>query len=114
MIVYVMYSSNVVTYQQELARQWEAMPPEVAAKQVQLYAPRGQIIYPLTFAKVEGGGGAFQVTFPKQIDGKPVLTPQDKEMKIEFPHPDIGGQGASRVTVTFDLRKMTADGKILY
>ena len=90
------------------------MPSEIAMKQIQLLAPKGQTIYALSYTKFQGGGGVFQVTFPKQVDGKPILTPQDKEIKVEFPHPDIGGQGGARVLVKFNLRKMRVEGKVLY
>jgi hypothetical protein len=113
-IVYVIYSSNVMTYNRELARHWEALPPEIAMKQILLVPPRGRRIYPLTYTAIGGGGGAFQITFPKQINQEPILAPQDRQLKLEFPHPNIGDQGEAQVTVTFDLRKMTVDGKVLY
>ncbi len=113
-VVYVMYSVNVMTYFRELAKHWESMPPEVAMKQIQLFAPRGQKIYPLSYTKVGGAGGAFQLTFPKQINGEPILTTKDKELKLRFSHPDIAEQGEAQVSVNFDLRKMTVGGKILY
>jgi hypothetical protein len=113
-IVYVIYSSNVMTYNRELARHWEGLPPEIAMKQILLVAPRGRRIYPLTYTAIGGGGGAFQITFPKQINQEPILAPQDRQLKLEFPHPNIGDQGEAQVTVSFDLRKMTVDGKVLY
>ena len=113
-IVYVMYSSNVMTYNRELAKHWEVLAPEFAMKQILLIAPRGQRIYPLTYTKVGGGGGAFQLTFPKNNNGKPIVTPQDKEIQVRFPHPNIGDQGEVQVSVTFNLRKMTVNGKLLF
>ena len=112
--VYVMYSSNVMTYYRELAAYWEGLPAEVAVKQILLFAPRGQKIYPLRYSRFGGGGGAFQLTFPKQINGEPIVTPQDKELKLRFTHPNIGDQGEANVTVNFNVRKMIVDGKILY
>jgi hypothetical protein len=109
-----MYSSNVMTYYREFARHWDALPPEIAMKQILLIAPRGRRMYPLNYTAVGGAGGAFQVTFPKQVNNEPILTPQDKELKLEFPHPNIADQGEARVIITFDLRKMTVDGKVLY
>jgi hypothetical protein len=114
MVVCVMYSANMTAYNRELVRYWQILPPEIAIKQILLLAPGGQWIHPLTYDAGESGAGAFQLTFPKNIDGKPILTPQNEEMKIEFQHPDILGQGGAHVVVSFNLLKMTVDRKLLY
>lgn len=113
-VIYVSYSTNVVTFYRELARHWQSLPTEQARKEIQLLGPRGKRIYPLTYAVPEGTDGAFEVSFPKIVEGEPLLTPEDKELRLLLVHPDIGQQGSANIYFHFDVRKMLINGKVVY
>lgn len=110
-VVYVLYWSNVMAYSQEMGRRWQMLPPEVARNQIFLVGPRRQRITPVSY---EVAPGAFQVVFPREVNGQPLLTPDDKHFKIEFMHPNLGEQGDAQVVLEFDLRKMVVRGSVVY
>lgn len=53
----------------------------------------------------DGTGAKF--IFPREVDGQPVASPEDKEVKFEFNAPDFG-----RVLVTQKIKEMIYNGKL--
>ena len=54
----------------------------------------------------DGSGAKF--VFPREVDGKPVAAPEDKELKFDF-WCDAAGQ---RVFITFKVKNLMFDGKL--
>jgi hypothetical protein len=113
-IVYVSYTTNVQNYDRELARHWQLQTTERLRNFVFLIGPKGDKVPLLRYTPAHGGGREFQFAFPREFDGRPVLTAQDKSLKLEFPHPPIGELGDARVLVEFKVDKMVMQGEVVY
>jgi hypothetical protein len=54
----------------------------------------------------DGTGAKFQ--FPREVDGKPVAAPDDKELKFDFWFDAVG----QKVFITYKLKSMMFEGKL--
>ncbi len=110
-VVLAEYSANITSYQSDLDRIWSTRTEAWAKNQIFLISATGQKISPLRFTRRPG---AFQVVFPRRVDGRPVIAESDKEVKIEFSHPTIGILTESRVLEEFKVPKMAYAAKVEY
>jgi hypothetical protein len=111
-IVFVSYQTNDNTRDQELARWWQSKTTEVLKTQVYLSGNKGKT--PLArFVVGQGADRWFQFIFPREVDGKPVITPQDKSIKLEFAYPAMG-MGSGQAFQEFKTDKMIFNGNIAY
>lgn len=62
----------------------------------------------------KGAARTFQLLFPRQQEGRPLVGPQDKALWLEFAHPNIRAQGGSRVLIEFKVKKMLMQGTVVY
>lgn len=113
-VLYVTYSSNVLTYVRELARHWQTHTTERLRNFVFLIGSKGDKAPLLRYTPVGGESGQFQLIFPRIYEGRPILTAQDKSLKLEFPHPAIGELGDARILIEFKVDKMVAHGEVIY
>jgi hypothetical protein len=113
-LVHVQYECNVGQIAQSLANIWQSYPEDKVPVDTYLDVESGQHIPPLKFISGHGGDLSFDLYFPRTISGEPVIKPTDKEVSVEFPHPNVTDFPAQRVFVAFKLDKMTEDGKLIY
>lgn len=113
-VLYVSYRSNVQVNDRELAVHWQTQTTETLKNFVFLIGSGGEKVPLRDYWVAEGGGRAFQLIFPREYKGEPLIGPRDKTLQLEFPHPSIRGQGASRVLISFNVEKMLVDGTALY
>lgn len=113
-VVYVTYTSNVLTYTRELARHWQTHTTERLRNFVFLIGSKGDKAPLLRYTPVGGESGQFQLIFPRVHEGRPILTTEDKSLKLEFPHPAIGELGDARILIEFKVDKMLANGEVMY
>lgn len=117
-VVNVSYETNDNNRDQELARWWQSKTTELLKTQV--YLTCGKTKIPLArFMTAQGAGRSFQLIFPREVDGKPIITPQDKSIKLEFvyPAPDTGplkGFGSGQAFQEFKTEKMIFSGNIAF
>ena len=57
---------------------------------------------------------SFLFVFPKQIDGKPLLTSEDDSLMLEFDPPSIRGVSSGRGYMEFKPEKMVYKGELAY
>lgn len=113
-VIYVSFVSNVNLDLRDVARHWQTQTTEKLKNSVYLIGGKG-VKAPLEdFALADPGGQAFQLTFPRRVDGHELATAADKELQLEFIHPDIRGRGEKRVLVKFRVNKMLVDGQLEY
>jgi hypothetical protein len=110
-LVHVEYYTNIQGYEQTLNRQWQSRSVADLANNTFLIGARGGRISP---AKFRPGAGEFDLTFPRLVDGEPLLNARDKSLKVEFPHPAVGDVPGGRVVVEFRVNRMTVGGQVLY
>jgi hypothetical protein len=109
-IVYIEYTTNHPPYELDLAHWWQSQTTAAFKNSTHLIIGKNWI--PITsYTPAERG---FQFIFPRELDGKPVLSANDKSIKLEFPYPDIGGVGDGRVLLEFKVKKMMINGDVAY
>jgi len=112
-VIYVAYGSNVRTDDANLAIYWQKQSTDMMKNSVFLINQRGERIPIINFAVNGGAAREFQFDFPRELNGKPVILPDDKTVKLEFVHPDIG-MPTQRVLVNFNPSKMIISGSSVY
>lgn len=113
-VVQVSYSANVQVDENDMARFWQTQTTDTLKNAVYLIGPKGDKFPLLRYAVAEGGGREFQFIFPRQYEGRPLLRPGDKMVKLEFPHPWIHGQGGQIFVEFKKVEKMLVNGEMVY
>ncbi len=112
-VVQVFYGSNVHYDAREMVRYWQNQTVETLQNFVFLIGGKGKKVPLLQFATAEGGA-MFQIVFSRLPEGQPLVGPKDKSLKLDFPHPKIGGQREERVLLEFKTKKMRVDGEVVF
>jgi hypothetical protein len=111
-VVFVQYETNDRNRDQELARWWQSKTTEALKTQVYLSGKKDKI--PMArFVVGQGAERWFQFIFPKEVDGKPAITLEDKSIKLEFAYPAMGF-GSGQAFQEFKIEKMIYKGNIAY
>ena len=113
-VIYVTCESNIDFDQRELIRYWRTQTTDTLKNNVYLIGGKGRKAELREFAIADESGKAFQFTFPRTMEGAPLVGPEEKSLQLEFKHPDIRGRGERRVLVEFPLKKMLMDGQLEY
>jgi hypothetical protein len=113
-VVYVTYETNNRVSDQDLARHWQTQTAEVLKNSVYISNSKGDKVYIAQFVPGQGAQRNFQFIFPRQVNGAPLLGPQDKSLKLEFAYPVIGGMGDGKAFMEFKVDKMIFEGNIVY
>lgn len=114
-VVHVTYGSNVQEYNRDLATFWQTRYSEGTVPQdAFLNGPRGQKVAPVRMISPKGGAQEFELIFPRMVEGKPLLEPDDKTLSVEFIAPSVGSVNSSRVFMEFKVDKMVLNGQLIY
>jgi hypothetical protein len=112
-LVHVTYRSNVANFDRELATYWQHQTLDALKNDFYLIGAHGRVA-PVNFEVLPGAAREFEVTFPRTINGEPLVGPSDKDIAVEFTNPPVGGKGSSRVYMKFKVQDMVSDGKVIY
>ena len=112
-VMRVSYTANVQNDDRELARHWHSQTTERLKNFVFLIGGRGVKVPLSIYTPGEGASREFQFVFPREYNGRPVIGPGDKTLKLEFNHPNIRGTG-ERVLIEFRIEKMMMQGAPVY
>ena len=113
-VIYVSFDSNVNLDLRDAARHWQTQSTEKLRNTVYLIGAKGMKAQLQDFALADGSGQAFQFTFPRTVEGRPLAEGTDKELQLEFIHPNIRGRGEKRVLVKFKIKNMMREGQLEY
>lgn len=113
-VLHVAYGSNVQVDDRELARHWQIQTTETLKNFVFLINSGGDKVPLLRYVSGGGARREFQLIFPREYEGRPLVGPEDKSLKLEFIHPRIGEQSESRVLIEFKVKKMLMRGAVVY
>lgn len=114
LIVHVEYETNVQYFDRALAEYWQSWPEGTMPANVYLTTSSGKRIAPVNWKYERGGGRAFEFYFPREVDGAPVISAEDKTFSIEFPNPSIRELSDRRAFVQYKLDKMKYQGQLMY
>jgi len=124
-VVYVTYETNSQAKAMELSRHWQSQTTDVLKNTVFLRNSRGEQVPLAQFNPPQGAERSFQFIFPRQINGKPFLDPEDKSLQLEFTYPVVivpGGSsyneadklGNGKGFLEFKPKKMLFQGNLVY
>ena len=114
LIVHVDYETNVQYFDRALAEYWQSWPDGSMPANVYLTTSSGKRISPINWKYERGGGRAFEFYFPREVDGAPIITDEDKTFSIEFPNPRIRELSDRRAFVQFKTDKMKYKGELIF
>ncbi len=112
-VVYVSFNSNVQQDELTLVQHWRRQTLDSLRNFTYLNGAKG-VRAPLLSYTVSRNGRGFQFTFPREVDGRPLVSPKDKSLQLEFIHPNIRKQGEKRVLLSFKIKKMLMDGEPVF
>jgi hypothetical protein len=119
-VVYVTYETNSQTKAMELARHWQSQTADLLKNTVFLRNSKGEQVPLAQFNPPQGAERSFQFIFPRQINGKPLVSPDDKSLMLEFAYPVVtvpGGYstlGDGKGFMEFKPKKMVFQGNLEY
>jgi hypothetical protein len=93
---------------------WHSLPPNTVPMNFYLVTEKGVKVPPLGFSFVPETDSEFDVTFPRNIGAEPVIGPDARSMKVQFPNPAYGDFPEKTVTVEYKFDKMSWNGKLTY
>jgi hypothetical protein len=110
----VTYSANSQPNTLEVTRYWQSQTTELLKNSVYLRGSKSDKVPIIRFVPPPSGQQEFQFLFPRQIDGKPIIGPQDKFIRLEFEYPVIDGIGDGKGYMEFKTEKMVIAGSFAY
>jgi hypothetical protein len=120
-ILYVTYAINAQTKARELDSYWRSQTADLLKNSVFLRNSNGDQAPLAQFIAPQGAERSFQFIFPRQINGKPFLSPEDKSLTLQFTYPTVdipgtwGGKlGDGNGFMEFKPKKMLFQGNIAY
>ncbi len=110
-IFQVVYSSNTTEVDRQLATYWQNQSLETMQNLVAaMNTPDGQHIAPIAFWVGKGGAREFQLAFPRPSGDYP----PNSAISLEFGHPDVTGEPATRMFFKFPLKDMQYNGNLAF
>jgi hypothetical protein len=113
-VVYVTYGANIQQNDIQLSRHWQMQTTELLQNSVFLRGSEGDKVPIAGYAVESGDLREFQFVFPRKIDEKEILGPDDKSLQLEFSYPVVGGMGDGNGYLEFKTKKMKYNGKLEY
>jgi hypothetical protein len=105
-VIRVNYSATAQLDDRDLTRYWHTQTFDSLKNSTNLIGTKGAKVPLATFRQGAGEAHEFELVFPREHDGQPIIAPGDKTLALEFNHPAIRGP-ASRIFVEFKVEKMT-------
>jgi hypothetical protein len=112
-VIHVSYSSNVQSDDRDLVRYWRSQTTDTL-KNVVFLDTAAEKVPLLLYSVTQGAGREFQLVFPREYKGRPLIGPNDKTLQLEFPHPVIRRQEGSLVLIPFKVGRMLIQGKVMF
>jgi len=110
-VVYVEYSSNEQTLLRDVTRDWK-IQTTAKLKGITYLAGAKRLRAPLEeYIPPRGDSPVFQLVFPRTVEGRPIVGPEDKSLQLQLINPlPSGGQ----IIVDFKVKKMVVDGELIF
>lgn len=97
-----------------LLTHWQTQTTDMLKNSFYLSGSKGEKVPIKQFIPVEGAAQEFQAVFPRQVNGKEILLPEDKTLRLEFSYPVVGGLGDGRGFIEFKTDKMKINDEVVY
>jgi len=96
--VHVVYSSNIQEFERELAVHWQNIRQDSVPDDFYLITERGDRVAPTRYVAPKTGTYEFDLSFPRLVNGEPVIHAADKTFSIQFINPAVGAGSPNRST----------------
>ena len=113
-IIYMTYSTNFPQNYRDLSRYWQTQTVDLLKNSVYISGSKGDKVPIAQYIPGQEGQNSFQFIFPRQVDGKEVIGPEDKAFRLEFAYPVVGGIGNGQGYIEFKVDKMTVNDEVIY
>ncbi|MBN1569545.1 MAG: hypothetical protein JXA73_17000 [Acidobacteria bacterium] len=113
-VVSVLYETNVPQNHQELDRHWKTQTTAIFSNSVYLTPNKGEKARLLEYRPPQGANRDFAFIFPREVDGNPLITDENKSLILEFPYQAVGGIGDGKGFAEFKVKKMMIKGGLVY
>jgi hypothetical protein len=113
-IFHVTYDASNQALLRALTAYWQSIPEDSVPTDLYMITDHGDHVSPVHFASVKGGGNTFDIQFPRTKGSEPLISPNDKSLSLQIPHPAVVDLVAERALVVFKLDKMTINGKLTF
>lgn len=113
-IVHMIYGSNDVNDDRALAHYWQQQTVDTVKDIFSLIGANGRRVTPVRYEALPGGGREFAATFPRMVDGQPLVTAQDKVLAFEFTHPALGTAKETKTLLQYQVKDMVRGGELVY
>jgi hypothetical protein len=113
-VIGITYETNIQQNYQELSRYWQSQTAEVMANSVFLTPDKGSKARLVRYNPPQGAQTDFAFIFPREVDGNPLLSDENKNLILEFTYPVVGGIGDGKGYAEFKVKKMMIKSGIIY
>lgn len=110
----VSFETNNRDFLRDLLRHWQTQTTDLLQNSAFLSGSKGDKVRLAQFVPVQGANQEFQFVFPRSVDGKEVLQPDDKALRLEFDYPQIGNLGNGKGFIEFKTDKMKVNNEVVY
>jgi hypothetical protein len=113
--IYVGYQSNVGIYDADLVRFWQTQNTETLRNQIYLIQGSDRIEL-IGYQSAKQGQNGFELTFPRHVNGRPLLSAADKTLtlSIELLDPAARQLWGRPIAFRFKPEKMVFQGELSY
>jgi hypothetical protein len=111
-VLNVEYATNLQTTELDLHRHWQTQTTELLHNSVFLIPGRENRVPVAQY--VAGQGTEFQLIFPREVEGRPILSEKDRDLILQFPYPVLSRIGDGRGQVNFRVRDMKLGDELIF
>jgi hypothetical protein len=113
-IVYVSFSTNSRDGLRKLLTHWPSQTVDLLKNSVYLSGSKSAKVPIAQFIPGAGGQPEFRFVFPRKLNGKEIISPEDKVLRLEFNYPVVSSMGDGNGNVEFKTEKMKINDEVVY
>jgi hypothetical protein len=113
-IVYISFSTNSRDGLRQLLTYWPTRSVDLLKNSVYLSGSKSAKVPISQFIPGANGQPEFRFVFPRKFNGKEILGPEDKILRLEFDYPVSGGMGDGKGNIEFKTDRMKINDEVVY
>lgn len=91
-LIHVEFGSTLEAFERQMVAYWKGIPADTIPANIFLTNQRGDHIPPIKFVSLRNGEHSFDLYFPREEGGEPVIQLSDRSFTVEFRTPPVGNQ----------------------
>jgi hypothetical protein len=114
LIVHVEYRTNSQSVDRDVRNFWQSIPKGSIPEGAALILPDGQRVAPTRYVSSPQGDRSFELIFPREVNGRPLISAADKSLKVEFQSPGNRELRCGTMQVEFSVQQLVFKGELAY